>query len=99
MLCRISIDLLDSSDGAGGSAASDGSIDKPESLAIPWTSILQEGSQTYVFVALTDGLIERRRVLLGRRIGGLGIGPASGLIDRLGLASTIANYGLSIINY
>jgi multidrug efflux pump subunit AcrA (membrane-fusion protein) len=28
---------------------------------------LQEGSQTYVFVALTDGLIERRRVLLGRR--------------------------------
>jgi len=61
MLCRISIDLLDSSDGSGES------IDKPESLAIPWTSILQEGSQTYVFVALTDGLIERRPVLLGRR--------------------------------
>jgi len=34
MLCRISIDLLDSSDGAGGSAASDGSIDKPESPAL-----------------------------------------------------------------
>jgi len=34
MHCRISIDLLDSSDGAGGSAASDGSIDKPESLAL-----------------------------------------------------------------
>jgi len=67
MLCRISIDLFESSDGAGGSAASEGSIDKPESLAIPWTSILQEGSQTYVFVALTDGLIERRLVLLGRR--------------------------------
>ena len=65
MLCRISIELSESADGSDAKDASDALSDQSAMLAIPLTSVLQEGSQTYVFIALTDGVVERRRVRLG----------------------------------
>ena len=57
MLCRISIDVLDEE------SQSQTSRLLP---AVPVSSILQEGSQAFVFVALTNGTFERRRVILGQ---------------------------------
>ena len=60
MLCRLSIEIPESAtyqERAGNAIES-----KP---AVPLSSILREGSQSYVFVALTDGTFERRRVTLG----------------------------------
>jgi RND family efflux transporter MFP subunit len=62
MLCRLAIEVPESATDA----------DRPANLResnplVPLSSILQEGSQSYLFVALTDGTFERRRVTLGSR--------------------------------
>ncbi|MFM8261499.1 MAG: efflux RND transporter periplasmic adaptor subunit [Pirellula sp.] len=62
MLCRLAIEVPESATDA----------DRPANLhesnpLVPLSSILQEGSQSYLFVALTDGTFERRRVTLGPR--------------------------------
>lgn len=56
MLCRLAIELDEQNDSADSQA---------KTLAVPLSSILREGSHTYAFVALTDGVFERRRVALG----------------------------------
>lgn len=57
MLCRLSIEITEARK----------ADDAEESLpTIPLSSVLREGTQTYVFVALTDGTYERRKVILGR---------------------------------
>jgi multidrug efflux pump subunit AcrA (membrane-fusion protein) len=62
MLCRLAIEVPESATEVDG--FENLREDKP---LVPLSSILQEGSQSYLFVALTDGTFERRRVTLGRR--------------------------------
>lgn len=60
MLCRLAIQIPES-DSNGDSNAN--------AQVVPLSSILKEGSQSFVFVALTDGSYQRQRVTLGRSDG------------------------------
>lgn len=62
MLCRLAIEVPEPATEVEGSANLHGS-----NPLVPLSSILQEGSQSYLFVVLTDGTFERRRVTLGPR--------------------------------
>lgn len=62
MLCRLAIEVPEPATEVEGSAY----LHESNPL-VPLSSILQEGSQSYLFVALTDGTFERRRVTLGPR--------------------------------
>jgi len=62
MLCRLAIEVPEPATEVEGSA----NLHESNPL-VPLSSILQEGSQSYLFVALTDGTFERRRVTLGPR--------------------------------
>lgn len=62
MLCRLAIEVPEPATEVEGSA----NLHESNPL-VPLSSILQEGSQSYLFVALTDGTFERRRITLGPR--------------------------------
>jgi cobalt-zinc-cadmium efflux system membrane fusion protein len=66
MLCRLAVEVPESA--SESATESTGSVNLLEGKPIvPLSSILQEGSQSYLFVALTDGTFQRRRVTLGPR--------------------------------
>lgn len=62
MLCRLAIEVPEPATEVEGPA----NLHESNPL-VPLSSILQEGSQSFLFVALTDGTFERRRVTLGPR--------------------------------
>jgi Cu(I)/Ag(I) efflux system membrane fusion protein len=83
MLCSLSIDLLD-----------DDGLDAITQMmpVVPVSSVLQEGTQSYIFVALTDGTFERRCVSLGRSDDSYVI-VLSGLSDQ----ETVVTQGVSAL--
>lgn len=83
MLCRLTIELLDD----------DGQQASTEMMpVVPLSSVLQEGNQSYIFVALTDGTFERRSVSLGRSDDSHVV-VLSGLSDR----ETVVTQGVSAL--
>jgi multidrug efflux pump subunit AcrA (membrane-fusion protein) len=83
MLCRLTIELLDD----------DGQQASTEMMpVVPLSSVLQEGTQSYIFVALTDGTYERRSVSLGRSDDSHVV-VLSGLSDR----ETVVTQGVSAL--